>query len=516
MFICQDIPISHINLTTHTVGMTTDPITGGMTAHNKTIKETLLDCVNIFKTRIGAYDRPVRDLIWKARYHIFGMNASGYQFISVLFFGLLIWMIYAFCERFFNSSIFGILASLFYIFSPPLWQLIPCLEEISVLQELLVIVPFYLFLGYYLKTNTQAKVNTKTFLINNLAILFFSLLAIQTKGSAKIILPVLFTFVLIDDRKRIRSYVWLFLALALISAPVLGSIYNLFAGISVPHEIQLDARKIYKLLFTNPDYTPIFGSSLFSSATLFLLVPAGLGMFFMFFKRRLTKLNIFFIEDLSKKVAEKRILIFVSLWFIFSVLLYIGYPPESEPRYLSSCLVPFAMLLVFFIRFLYFSFKRKYRYVAGLIIIILSVMALAMNAHKVYQVRAAHWSYSFAQEKVKYFIEKEEAARNSIIYGDVELVTVSQIDSTNTYVLRIPGNDELKATADKMGKVYVVKCYTPLDPEKYDKKIQLLTIINGESDTYFDRLKNLIYKKLTSLKKPAVYRNYYVYKLVRD
>lgn len=506
MFLTQGIPISHTNLRGHLVGNT------GRVATTA----SLLALVNIFQRDVGMFDRPIRDLTQKARYYIFGYNSTGYHFLNALIFSLAIWMIFLFCYRYFCSALIGMFAGLFYIFSPPVWHQLPTLEENSVLTELFVIIAFYLFLRYYLDNIKADRHPKRRFVLNNVAIFVATLLGIKTKGSASIIFPVLLIFILLDNRRRLRNYLGLLIALFVISVPILGIIMKLFGAEGLKSGIVLDPHKIYKLIFVNPDYSPSFGPSLFSTATPFLLILAILGLIVFLFGQKLKKLRLFLPEkDFAIGENERRMFLFVILWALAAALLYIGYPPESEPRYLVSVLVPFSILIAFLIINLYPYFQRRYRKYVGTVIVIFSLVVLCVNIRKIYQLRAAHWSYWIAQENVKHFLEKEEKARNALILGEVELETLSQLNTTNRYIAVMPSRSEMDKAAKEYEDIYLIKHFQPIDSELYRQNFKLIKKETGEGKTYFDTLKKWFSRKLIRFKKPGVGQEYYIHKMIR-
>lgn len=498
LFITQGIPISHTNLTGHLSGNT------GRTSN----VEYLIAMVNVFNPNVGMFDRPVRDITQRLRFYIFGLSGFWYHFISALILGMLIFFIVIFCYYIFGSYFVGIFASSYYLFSPPIWHQIPTLEENSVLTELFVALAFFIFLkGYYsLKGKDSKDMDSSGFVRNCISVFIFSWLAVKTKGSAKIIFPVILIFILLTDRRLVKRYAWLLLGIFIVSFPVIGQFLRLF----FPQASQadpiagLDIKKIYKLIIFNPDYSPSFGASLLTSATPFIIILAIIGAI------------VFFLEKISPhKRNEISGLLFMSLWFLGYSALYIGYPVESEPRYLVSCLVPFSMSVSFFISKTVLFFNDNKRRSALLVAIAFISIAFCMNAYKIYQLRSAHWSYWIAQDNVRHLIEKEEKAGDALVIGDVELETISQLNSTNTYVSRFITAEELNKALKGHKDVYVVKHFQPFDTRVYGHDFVLVKVVTGSGKTYFDAARNYLASLLARFKRSSVGHQYYVYKMTR-
>ena len=502
MFITQGIPISHTNLSGHLVGNT----------GRKSSIESFKALINIFQVDVGMFDRPIRDLTQKARFYIFGLNAFGYHFLNAVILGLLIFMIYSFCCRYFNSMPLGLFASLLYICSPPVWHQIPTLEENSVLTELFVILAFFIFLRGFFDSGKPNSRKKKVFL--NILILIITLLGVKTKGSAKIIFPVIFLFILTTDHKRLREYFWLLIGLFFVTVPVAGIVLKIFNPRAVNNEVHLSLAKVYRLIVINPDYSQSFGPSLIFSMTPFLMIMALAGLMVYILKRDSSG-NKSPILDQAINPRERRMFYFLILWFLACAFLYSGYPIESEPRYLISALVPAAIIISFLIIKLYRGWSGRFGKIIHAGVIIFCFVAFILNTYKIYQLRAAHWSYWIAQENVKFFIEKTEGARGALVLGDIELETESQLNTTNLYIGRFYSQGEMDRAVKSYKEIFLVKHFSPLKKDIYTQRFKLIKIENGEGKTVFNFLKNRFSKVFKNDGKPGIAHEYYIYRFER-
>jgi hypothetical protein len=326
---------------------------------------------------LNAVDRPVRVLLVKIVITLFGNNPAAFYFMTSLFFGGVALLLFILFKMFTNNDWIAFSCSIFYVVIPGVIKNVIWIAEFDIVAQFFLLTFFILFLRDFSRKQSSWKIQM---------ILFLSgLLAIKTKVTAIIIPFVLFVYVLLLNKRKLKQYILLFSILLLFFIP--------FGSTGSSSDTLLDnfsIKNIYELGVLNPlgGFGPENELLIFSPTLWLKVVPSSLlsslGFAIPWFLL-LTLMVLFLFYDLkiTSLVGKERGILFSGIW-LGVILFFYGFSPFRDLRYLTGALIPLSMIVFFLLNKIHkfieqISGSKKTKKIFQLIIILLFCSTIFVN-----------------------------------------------------------------------------------------------------------------------------------------
>ncbi len=284
-------------------------------------------------------------------YHLFGIKIVSAVFIPFLFGGLTCLVVFKLGESLFDKKV-GLLASLFYAVSSASW-----VASSKIWND--VPLSFFIILAFYLFYLGIERDELKFIILAG----FFEGLALLTKQSAILVLPVVLIYMLILDKN-----------LNINSIKKISVFYFISFLIFSPWAIWVTS--VYKV----PWYLPEIPKETLLTNPWFLLV-ANRPWYYLLITLPLT-VPFYFFSYLGMVKTEKKGSKLLIIWVLIFLIFFTIYPAGGELRFLIPALPALDILASVYIR----DKWKKDQHRKLLLILVLStiVLSLYMGAFKVY------------------------------------------------------------------------------------------------------------------------------------
>ncbi|MBF0274604.1 MAG: glycosyltransferase family 39 protein, partial [Nitrospinae bacterium] len=313
---------------------------------------------------LGAFDRPVENLIFKLIYDCFGWDSTPYRFVKNTF-----WLLYCLCLYQFLTASFhqrGIKVLAFFSvilvsLLAPIFQSVLWICDFEIIGSFFMFLCFYVFLENYFRGRYSQTV-----------IVVLAIIALSTKVTVKIIPVVLLLYILVNNRKRLKEYALLLLIIF---------IYATFPLFSASSGVEKLLHEENYLLFSEN----LFYSCGYWLITGFLLV-------------------LYILRNRTVHKEQRETLLFLLIWSFCSVLFW-GVFVSSETRYLTSSLIPLMITITYVFQLVFCSLHGNKRKAFVSFIFLLWLFTLFKNVTFTIQYRGIWGTNAIAAHKVINFLE---------------------------------------------------------------------------------------------------------------
>lgn len=292
-------------------------------------------------------------------------------------------IIFYFIFEYSRNIWFALITSSLILTAAPLYQSMIWSLEMEIVSQFLMFIVFLIFFKTYYSNFSGRKMY-----LYQILLFFLFITAFKSKPSCSVVPPILFSFVLISNYKKLRDF-WLLLSI-MFTIVVLPK----FLSPSFYYHQPFKAEQITSFL----EQTQIvFG---------FPLIFMALGSIFTIIYRSIS-MNVRLPSN------QKDIIIFFGLWTFFTMCLW-PILPSSETRYLTQALIPMALLICTGIYFASSQLKQKsVKIICFSVLFTLCMFQIKENVYLNMQYRGFWGSFFIAREKTYKYIEENYS--NSLI-----------------------------------------------------------------------------------------------------
>ena len=291
----------------------------------------------------GVRTRIVEAFILKEINATFGWASFPYFFVKGIIISILSVVLFLHLFKSTQSLLFSSLGTAFFISLPPLWASFLYMYDFDVLAQLFIATVFLLFITHCFKKESYAY---------HAILIILTLLALKTKASSIIIPAVIFIYLALFSRERIKEYAAFFI----IAFIFINPLYPLFQdkGNELGIFPAFDMTNLFQRLFLNKawDYNSDQTiPTIFSPKDSFVRMPntvtALFGFFFWWF---IIATGVVLLISKIEGIKKQKSLLFYLLWLI-TVLFFYQFDVSKSPfgtdmRYMTLAAIP-ALLFAF-------------------------------------------------------------------------------------------------------------------------------------------------------------------------
>jgi hypothetical protein len=504
--------------------------------------EILTQMTPINTGTISAGHRPIKAMIAKSIFTLYGYEYSPYRIVYALIFGLFIVIIFTLAKYLFKENSIAAIFSLYIMTNFPLY-----IQTIGygphLYGELFKIVAIILFLRDFGQEKTSYT--------KQLLIYLFSLLAVRSYISAFSIAGILPLLTISYDRKKLIRYLPLFFFIILIQFPIT---LNTSTNTEFTPNLWSIQRAFLNSFWENitnpiPSYNGLYYKSFTAILSFFgfwLIVIVVIGLFLQWIHRkweyRINKErekensnneggDIVIVKDNFQKVNAKLLLTLSSVWMLCELPSYIMLP-EHAIRYIFPFTIPFFIFVTtLIVLFLQNIKKKRTKRIVIVFVLLMIISSMLISTSYIYAFRAG-WGSSFIgfEHTMDYFAENHDAKTGVLYYAgsvaaEYKYVNKSSptyefgegIDYIKTATLEDFNEALIKEMASEYEEFYVLKRVTSLSKaelptppfETYSSLIEFKVIEGTDETILFDRWNTFLMDLLNTAYEP---NKIYVYK----
>lgn len=478
--------------------------------HNpNSIKHFIKETLTLTQGRLEN-DRPFMNLIFYLNTLFSGRDYFHLRLLKNVFFSSYIVLSYIFIRKFIKDRFYVLMGVVFIFFSFPVFVHEVVLSEPFIYTEPFKILTFLIFLYDFSKERTSV--------LRQLTIALLLHLIFKSYSPNYSAFLTLFLFLLLFDYKKVKRYSFLLIYLLAVNFPI-GKIINP----SFNRETSRVALNItqFKLFFfkdflKNLLALPSF-KNIYNKRFLQIITPP-------LFLTSAYYLTALISNSYNKFTKEHRMALCFGAAYLFPELLLWFLLPEPASRYFSSQVLPVALFIViiFFSADRYLWKLRSKKIFVSLIFLIY----IFYNFAYTYMFRATWLSTEIGKRKVADYIENIRNQDTVVLftadnaapsytplrkYGEF----YKQPDGIIYFAAENYSNQNLKTIRDYK-EIYVVQKETSFRRNKvpdinFDsrKDLALINIIEGKTDSAFDRTNSFICKILNINYQP---NKFYIYR----
>ena len=437
----------------------------------------------VFNPILSAWNvdfRPTQTLIFKALFALFGYNASGFYYFKALMLALFSAGYFLLLLRYLGSPTVAALSAIFLVTASSTFTSLYWVSDFVIVSEFWALLVFAIFL--YLESLEQT--DRKTLIVGIALMVILTLLCDRTKANGKLIPGILFLYLLLFDRSRLKRYglAIVLMVVMLLPWPVLLSdpAPFLVAKAGAPASYAWQPASLQKLwaLFAG-DFAPY---SLLYSEHPPISVTAVLGF-------PLVYLGLFAAGWLIyRRVPASPPVRFMMVWLVVNLLALMSYPylpAHFQARYAISVLIPMLPLVFLGIQSAFGRISSLGRWSAGLLTVIVLVQ-IGFNVYHTVRMRNIGMpGFMIASGAVREYIASNLSGAGFIYYNMPVFAFRPTTDGNQFFS---SGSDPLIDVISALPEdtpLYVISS-TPI----YSSDLRLHAAFPGRSDNWYDRVFN--------------------------
>ena len=443
----------------------------------------------VFNPILSAWNvdfRPTQTLIFKALFALFDYNASGYYYFKALMLALFSAGYFLLLRRYLGSPMVAALSAIFLVTASSTFTSLYWISDFVIVSEFLALLVFAIFLHL----ESLEQVDRKTLIVWIALMVILTLICDRTKANGKLIPAILFLYLLLFDRSKLKRYgvAIVLMVVILLPWPVLLSDPAPFlvakAGTPAAYAWQPASLQKFWILFAG-DFAPY---SLLYSEHPPISVTAVLGF-------PLVYLGLFAAGWLIyRRVPASPPVRFMMVWLVVNLLALMSYPylpAHFQARYAISVLIPLVPLILLVIQSAFGRISNIGRWSAGLLTVFVLVQIGFNVFHTVRMRNIGMPGFMIASGAVREYIASNFSDAGFIYYNMPVFAFRPTTDGNQFFSSGSDPLSDVIAALPAGTPLYVISS-TPI----YSPDLGLHAAFPGRSDNWYDRIFNRDAKQL--------------------